>query len=116
MTTRINHLIDYLGFTQTQFAEHIGIAPASMTHIIKGRNKPSLDVISKILLSFEQVSPDWLLFGQGDMVRGKKSTIETSKQAEDNSREPLQIKEVPKPVRYITVFYDDDTYCTFYPK
>jgi len=40
-----------------------------MSHILSGRNNPSLDFIQKILSSFPEVNSDWLISGQGDMYR-----------------------------------------------
>ena len=45
--------------TQAQFAAAIGIQRAAMSHIISGRNNPSLDVMQKILSCFPAVNPDW---------------------------------------------------------
>ena len=55
--------------TQAQFAAAIGIQRAAMSHIISGRNNPSLDVMQKILSCFPAVNPDWLLLGKGEMFR-----------------------------------------------
>ena len=40
-----------------------------LTHISSGRNKPGLDLITKILSRFPEISPDWLLLGEGEMHR-----------------------------------------------
>lgn len=49
------------------FAERIGISPASLSHILSGRNNPSLDVMMKIRKAFDYVSWEWLLEGIGEM-------------------------------------------------
>ncbi len=53
--------------TDGQFAEKIGISPASLSHILNGRNKPSLDVVTKIHMACSYVSLEWLLYGTGEM-------------------------------------------------
>mgnify|MGYP001211840965 CR=1 FL=1 len=53
---------------QAQFASAIGIQRAAMSHIISGRNNPSLDVMTKILHRYPQINPDWLLLGKGEML------------------------------------------------
>ncbi len=50
-----------------QFAEEIGVQPSGISHILSGRNNPSLDFIVKMLLKYPSLSADWLLFGRGAM-------------------------------------------------
>lgn len=55
--------------SSSQFAEEIGVQPSGISHIISGRNKPSLDFIMKMLEKYPFLSTEWLLFGKGDMYR-----------------------------------------------
>lgn len=61
--------MEHEGLTPSKFAESIGIQRSAMSHIISGRNNPSLDVLIKILERFTYVDSDWLLFGKGEMMR-----------------------------------------------
>jgi transcriptional regulator with XRE-family HTH domain len=61
------------GLSPSKFAETIGIQRSAMSHIISGRNNPSLDVLMKILETFPYVDSDWLLFGKGEMRRAPVS-------------------------------------------
>lgn len=69
MKDRILKIMDQEGLTYSKFAETIGIQRSAMSHIINGRNNPSLDVLMKILERFTYVNSDWLLFGKGEMIR-----------------------------------------------
>jgi DNA-binding XRE family transcriptional regulator len=69
MKERIIQIMNAEGLFPSKFAEEIGIQRAAMSHIISERNKPSLDVITKILERFSYINPDWLLLGTGDMKR-----------------------------------------------
>jgi DNA-binding XRE family transcriptional regulator len=69
MKERIIQIMNTEGLFPSKFAEEIGIQRAAMSHIISERNKPSLDVIMKILERFSYINPDWLLSGTGDMKR-----------------------------------------------
>lgn len=60
--------------TQSGFAEMLGIQPATVSHILSGRNKPSCELLQKILTRFPNVSADWLLLDNGDMLRDKSKT------------------------------------------
>lgn len=62
------------GMTPSKFAEAIGIQRAAMSHIIAGRNNPSLDVATKIMKRFKAVNPNWLLLGQGEMFTESENT------------------------------------------
>ena len=52
-----------------QFAEEIGVQPSGISHILSGRNNPSLDFIVKMLLKYPSLSAEWLLFGRGAMYK-----------------------------------------------
>ncbi len=56
------------------FAAEIGIQGSTLSHILNGRNNPSLDVLKKILNRFRTVSSDWLILGVGSMYRGEKQS------------------------------------------
>jgi transcriptional regulator with XRE-family HTH domain len=56
------------------FATEIGIQGSTLSHILNGRNNPSLDVLKKILNRFRTVSSDWLILGVGSMYRVEKQS------------------------------------------
>lgn len=57
--------------TSAQFAEEIGVQPSGVSHILSGRNNPSLDFVIKMLGRYKYLSSDWLLFGKGSMLNEK---------------------------------------------
>ena len=69
MTDRISLLIKAKNLSAAQFADEIGVQRSSISHLMSGRNKPSLDLIQKTLQRFPEVRTEWLLFGKGSMVR-----------------------------------------------
>jgi len=72
LETRIIEVYNYTGLSRIEFANKVGISNAVMSHINSGRNKASTDLIITILKNFEDISPDWLLFGHGEMLRSQK--------------------------------------------
>jgi DNA-binding XRE family transcriptional regulator len=68
MVTRIRQLLDNKQLTPTQFADHIGVGRPVMSHILSERNKPSLEVVQRIISAFPEISLPWLLSGTGDML------------------------------------------------
>lgn len=63
---RIELLMKCYGLTPSQFAERTGIQRASVSHIISGRNKPSLEVLQKIYEAFPELDARWLMAGKGE--------------------------------------------------
>jgi transcriptional regulator with XRE-family HTH domain len=64
---RVLILIKEYGLTASEFADKIDVQRSSMSHLVSGRNKPSLDFIQKILNNFSDINPTWLIMGTGPM-------------------------------------------------
>ncbi len=71
MKERISAFLKSENKTSAQFAEEIGVQPSGISHILSGRNKPSLDFVVKMLETYPFLSVEWLLFGKGTMYREK---------------------------------------------
>lgn len=69
MIDRIKQTIEYSQLSASAFADTIGISRSGLTHLLTGRNQPSLDVARKILAKFPEISTEWLIMGMGDMLR-----------------------------------------------
>lgn len=69
---RITKVIEYTELTPAEFAEEIGVQRSSISHILSGRNKPSLDFISKIKMKFPKLEWEWLITGEGEMLVNDK--------------------------------------------
>lgn len=76
MKDRIETIMRKEHLTPSSFAEAIEIQRSTLTHILRGRNNPSLDVVMKIHQRFKYVNLDWLLYGTGNMVTQEKSNID----------------------------------------
>lgn len=137
-------VMDREGLTPAKFAEEIGIQRSAMSHIMNGRNNPSLDVLVKILERFTYVDSDWLLFGKGNMIRNliqnepdlftntpinppevqvvpenrKEIRVDTPV---NSVKQPVieRIIQEEKPSRNVSkimIFYSDNTFDTFVPE
>jgi transcriptional regulator with XRE-family HTH domain len=73
MVDRIQLILKSKNLSSSQFADEIQVQRSSVSHILTGRNKPSLDFISKILTSYPEINSDWLLFGKGQMIKKTES-------------------------------------------
>lgn len=69
---RLEMVLDYYGLNASAFADKIGVQRSSMSHLLSGRNKPSLDFILKILEVFPEVDLYWILIGRGNFPDNDK--------------------------------------------
>ena len=64
---RVLQVMQSEGMNAKQFCQEVGISQGTLSNIMGGRNKPSLDVMQAILRRFRAVSCDWLIMGVGTM-------------------------------------------------
>ncbi len=69
MKERILEFLRSENKSSAQFAEEIGVQPSGISHILSGRNNPSLDFVLKMLDRYKFLSIEWLLFGKGTMYK-----------------------------------------------
>ena len=62
LNKKIEQIIIDKGLSPSYFADTIGIQRSSISHILSGRNKPSLDIVQRILKVFPDIDRDWLIF------------------------------------------------------
>jgi transcriptional regulator with XRE-family HTH domain len=79
---RLEHLMDFYGYNASGFADKIGVQRSSISHLLSGRNKPSLDFVMKILDLFPDVNLYWILnqseqFLKSDLELTKKIATPT---------------------------------------
>ena len=90
MRERILEFLKSENKSSALLAAEIGVQPSSISHILSGRNNPSLDFVLKMLGKYDYLSADWLLFGKGSMYSGagdeKFSDIEMSLFRESQTR------------------------------
>jgi len=82
--------------SSAQLAEEIGVQPSGISHILSGRNNPSLDFVLKMLNKYKFLSTDWLLFGTGSMYReAKMQTLFDLDQLENTEQTAMRTKNDP---------------------
>lgn len=86
MKGRIEQIMKEFSLSATEFSERVGISLSVLSHIMSGRNNPSLDVVGKILRSFEEIDSDWLILGKGKMFRTRPSHHIDGSDLEDNEK------------------------------
>ena len=108
MKNRIQNIIDKYGLSSNTFAQEIEVNRSTISHILSGRNKPSIEVLQKILRRFPDVSATWLLLGQGAIDDANLSSSVTQDL-------PKNSIEVVKSVRKIVVLYSDNSFEEYMP-
>lgn len=68
MQDRIKKILEYSGLNQNLFADKIAVAPATLSNILKGKTKPSLEIAQNIRQAFPEINTFWLLDGTGEML------------------------------------------------
>lgn len=132
-TKRLKKVIEYFGESASSFAEKIGVQRSSISHILSGRNKPSLEFVLKVLSSFPEVELYWLMNGKGVFPSEKILEEKTVYQPKiDNSENqelfsksetehlPPEISDInqiasnsKKEIDRIVIFYKDGSFSNF---
>ena len=129
-TERLHKIMEYHDLSAASFADKIDVGRSSISHLLSGRNKPSLDFVMKIVNAFPDVELYWLLNGKGSFPKNEEIKKEPavqkaparSPQADlfqtQEESSPEVLKEFPvsnskKPISRIVIFYKDGTFEAF---
>lgn len=125
MIERFKSLLDQLRLTPSEFADRIGVQRSSISHLVSGRNKPSIDFLEKILIAFPDTDIKWLITG----ITGTNDRKEAGSFSVDNGmilEETTGLDESPEiktpvpligqPVDHIIIVYKDNTFRLLSPK
>lgn len=111
-TKRLERILAYYELSATAFANAIGVQPSSISHLLSGRNKPSLDFVLKVIRHYPEVNLYWLLNGKGDFPAGKISESAPSPSATyANKNTPKDNGDIEK----IIIFYTDGSFKKYKP-
>jgi len=134
---RLQKVIDFNSESASSFAEKIGVQRSTISHILSGRNKPSLEFVLKVLAHFPEVELYWLMNGKGQFPKQVKSEAEKEKRTEPskdlfstesldkNSNDNFRVSESKnissssiisnskKEIDRIVIFYKDGSFSNF---
>ncbi|MCF8233927.1 MAG: helix-turn-helix domain-containing protein [Bacteroidales bacterium] len=143
MEDRIRKILKEKNLSASKLADEIGVQRSSISHIISGRNKPSLDFVRKVLLKYPELNADWLVTGKGQMMddvfsseeerkdkdlfglmneedeTAKQKTTKNPPEAENQLKKIRQVnREFSPEKRLITVvlLYDDGSFSDYVPE
>lgn len=105
-------MIDYYGESASSFAEKIGVQRSSISHILSGRNKPSLDFILKILSTYPEVDLYWLFNGKGKFPSEEETKSDNQDIPPITKHQEKAISEIKKDktIDRIVIFYSDGSF------
>jgi len=61
LSEKIKLILSRKNISPSIFADEIGVQRSSISHILAGRNKPSLDIVQKIVKRFPELGLNWIL-------------------------------------------------------
>ena len=94
MHTRLKNWMESEGLKPSQLADNIGVNRATISHILSGRNKPSIDFLQKLLSAYPNLNANWLITGIGYM----------------NTKKDAEEVKSSKKIGKVVVFYDDNSF------
>ena len=77
LNSRVQKIINYSELSLSEFADEIGVQRSNISHVLSGRNKPSLDFLMKIKDRFPEIQWEWLIEGKGAMIFSENEAAST---------------------------------------
>jgi transcriptional regulator with XRE-family HTH domain len=96
---RLEEFLKLNNLTASSLADRIQVQRSSVSHVLSGRNKPSLDFVAKIIDVYPDIDLKWF-------VSGVKSVELVKNDLTNNSLKDVDSSSVKKIVRVTYVFSD----------
>ena len=136
MKDRIAHIMRAKNLKASDFASLLGIQPSGISHILSGRNQPSLDFIQKIKETFPEYNLDWIIFGSGPMTTSEPLLFRpesltdslpnlvpepenvSTEQLQDTPPSSIVVPPIDglRSIKAVMILYNDDTFENFSPQ
>ena len=128
---RLQIILNYYGISATDFSNQISVNRSTISHLLSGRNKPSLDFVMKVLEKFPEVELYWILNGKGNFPSENNKNPTTSSINEKTPKIGTSLKnlentenESPLPIKIsknlnqdnidrIIIFYKDGSFKSY---
>ena len=94
MHSRLKNWMKLEGLKSSHLADNIGVNRATISHVLSGRNKPSIDFLHKLLGAYPNLNSNWLITGIGYM----------------NTKIDTKEVKFSKKIGKVVVFYDDNSF------
>ena len=125
LNSRVQKIINYSELSSSEFADEIGVQRSNISHVLSGRNKPSLDFLMKIKDRFPEIRWEWLIEGKGAMIFSENEAASTpssysleeskinddepiitglfsipSQEMDENTKQEEEKSEISEPIQY----------------
>ena len=125
LNSRVQKIINYSELSSSEFADEIGVQRSNISHVLSGRNKPSLDFLMKIKDRFSEIQWEWLIEGKGAMISSENEVTSTpssylleeskinddepiitglfsipSQEMDENTKQEEEKSEISEPIQY----------------
>lgn len=123
---RLEQILKFYDLSAASFADKIEVGRSSISHILSGRNKPSLDFVMKVVTNFPEVELYWLLNGKGKFPKDQTSSSSPTSNYPKSENQNISVEKNPpqsiqsviptregKQIRKIVIFYEDGTFEAF---
>lgn len=119
---RLHKILEHYHLSAANFADEISVQRSSISHLLSGRNKPSLEFVLKIVDAYKEVSLDWLLYGKDQFPKQEKEDNsinqglfskpenDTSTTTSKSLNEEQKKTTTPSDIERIVVFYKNGTF------
>ena len=111
---RLQKILEYYGLSATAFSEELNVNRSTISHLLSGRNKPSLEFVMKVLQKYPEVELYWLLNGKGNFPRDQRQLPPTEQKLEESTSDEkistvIEKKRIRKDdsIEKIIIFYKD---------
>ncbi len=106
---RLERILQHYELSAAAFADKIQVQRSSISHLLTGRNKPSLEFVLKVVKSFPEVNLYWLLNGKGNFPASSSPAPASVKKVVQHPEQP----KVDRSIQKIVIFYSDGSFEAF---
>ena len=107
---RIKTIIDESNLTNSEFAEKIGVPKSSISHLLSERNNPSLDLVYKISTSFDDITADYLIFGEKKFLNNQINAPEELFSVPNKEISEDSVKDSNNKLKSIVLIYENNKF------
>ncbi|MGB5666466.1 MAG: helix-turn-helix transcriptional regulator [Maribacter sp.] len=115
---RLDKLMRYYDLSAAAFADKIKVQRSSISHLLSGRNKPSLEFVLKVIKTFPEVNLYWLLNGKGTFpsvaTEKTKTTPPTPRDMVIQNQDLPKDNSKDKTIEKIIIFYSDGSFKSYH--
>jgi len=113
---RLKNIIENKQLSSSQFADVVQVPRSSISHLLSGRNKPSLEFVLKVVHSYPEIDINWLLFGKEvDQAPLTPQTNTSTSIQEVQNTAPQMPSNSSSEIEKIIVFYKNGVFKTYKP-